>query len=72
MPKKLNLAIVLSLLVTSLLGGTVMAAQQVAPVQLPTAGPDLMRVAPIGLIIFGFASLGIGVIGYAIARRRSA
>jgi len=71
MLKRLNLAIVLTLLVTSLLGGTAMAAPQVAPVQLPTAGPDLTSVAPIGLIIFGFASLGIGVIGYAIARRRS-
>jgi hypothetical protein len=72
MPKKLRLAIVSTLLVTLLLGGKAMAGPEAVPVKLTTTGADSMTAAPIGLIIFGVASLGIGLIGYAMARRKSA
>jgi hypothetical protein len=42
-----------------------------APDVLPTTGADPVSLAPVGLVIFGVASIGIGVVGYAV-RRRSA
>ena len=42
------------------------------PAALPTTGADPMSLAPVGLVIFGVISMGIGVAGYALRRRRSA
>jgi hypothetical protein len=71
MLKKPNSAIVLAMLLTFFLESRAMAASEMAPVRLPTTGADPTSVASIGLVIFGFASLGIGLVGYALSRRRS-
>lgn len=42
-----------------------------APEVLPTSGADLAGLAPIGLIIVGVISLGLGATGYAVRRRRT-
>jgi len=71
MLKKLKLAIVLTLLIALLSGSTAMATSEMTPAKLPTSGADPMSVAPIGLVIFGLASLGVGLVGYALTRRKS-
>jgi hypothetical protein len=72
MLKKLNSAILLTMLLTFLLGSRAMAASEMAPARLPTTGADPTSVASIGLVVFGFASLGIGLVGYVLSRRGSA
>jgi rhodanese-related sulfurtransferase len=42
------------------------------PEVLPTTGADPVNVASIGLVVFGVASMSLGVAGYAIRRRKAA
>jgi len=74
MHKKLGVSAILTLLATLLLTGTASAARYSGLFLLTTheSGIDLASLAPVGLIIFGIASLGVGVVGYAISQRRSA
>jgi rhodanese-related sulfurtransferase len=48
------------------------ATPEPTPEALPETGADPVSLAPVGLIIFGILSMGIGVVGYAARRRRSA
>jgi len=53
-------------------GSLASAAEEAAPEVLPTTGADPVSLAPIGLVIFGVASMGIGMAGFAIRRRKAA
>ncbi|MFZ5918817.1 MAG: rhodanese-like domain-containing protein [Chloroflexota bacterium] len=46
--------------------------EEATPEVLPVTGMDPVSVAPIGLVIFGALSMGIGAVGYAINRRKAA
>ena len=72
MHKKLSLSAILTLPAGLLLTGTASASQYSGLFLLTTdnSNIDLANLAPVGLIIFGIASLGVGVVGYVISRRR--
>ncbi|OQY26045.1 MAG: hypothetical protein B6I34_00775 [Anaerolineaceae bacterium 4572_32.1] len=46
--------------------------EEAAPEALPETGADPVSLAPVGLVIFGVLSMGVGVVGYAVNRRKSA
>ena len=70
MRKKLRTIAVLGLTINLLTTKTVLASSTFV-FNVSQLGIDPANVAPIGLVIFGIASLGVGALSYILSLRRS-